>query len=268
MKRQSISAFFRSLGMAWVFDYVRYHRDRFRKSKHNRQFKREHPGFTFPPPYMIYESFQMDYARYYISGQEDAQWIIDHVAPHRELKNCHILDWGCGPARTIRHMPAILGASNEYFGTDYNPATIQWCKANVPVVQFSLNELNPPLPFENEIFDLVYGISVFTHLSEQSQHTWSVELHRILKPGGIAFVTTLGDAFKAIMTAHELSQYEHGAFVERANVKEGHRMYAAFHPPSYIRAVFEKAGFTILEHVPSRQVRPGFISQDVWVLRK
>ena len=268
MNRQSISSFFRALGLAWVFDYARYQADRWKRSASNRRFKREHPDFVLPPDYMMYESFQMHYGKYYATGREDAEWIITHVKPYTRLQDASILEWGCGPARILRHMPALLGPSNTYTGTDYNPHTVDWCKQHIPGIRFTLNQLNPPLPFDGDAFDMCYAISVFTHLSAQSQVDWSSELHRVLKSNGVLFATTLGDAFLEIMTASEKAQYQTGAFVSRGNVKEGHRMYAAFHPPAFIKNVFEKAGFTVLEHAPGKRVREDYISQDVWVLRK
>jgi SAM-dependent methyltransferase len=52
--------------------------------------------------------------------------------------------------------------------------------------------MNPPLPFEDASFDLVYSISVFTHLDEEMQDAWLNELKRVLRPGGILIITVHG----------------------------------------------------------------------------
>ena len=90
----------------------------------NTEFKKQHPGVILPPDYLMYESFQINYSKYYIGGREDAREIIDLARPFVNFNSSSILDWGCGPARLIRHFPSILGKQNEYFGTDYNATTI------------------------------------------------------------------------------------------------------------------------------------------------
>ena len=47
---------------------------------------------------------------------------------------------------------------------------------------------------EAETIDLIYGISVFTHLAEHEQHRWLQEIQRILQPGGIAILTIHGES--------------------------------------------------------------------------
>jgi SAM-dependent methyltransferase len=210
----------------------------------------------------------MDFSKYYIGGREDAQWLISLVHPYCNLAHRKILDWGCGPARLLRHLPEILGPVNEYHGTDYNPKTIAWCRENIPGVTFSLNTISPPLPYSSDYFDFIYGISILTHLSEENQQLWSNELFRIISPKGIVLLTTHGDAFIEKLTPHEQNKYKRDELISREKVQEGHRMYGAFHPPSFIRNVFEQAGFSILQHTPGTRVNESFISQDVWILTK
>jgi len=42
------------------------------------------------------------------------------------------------------------------------------------------------------MFDLIYGLSVFTHLPESSATKWLLEMQRVLKPGGILIVSIHG----------------------------------------------------------------------------
>ena len=98
-----------------------------------------------------------------------------------------ILDWGCGCAR-VAHFVAEL-APQKLVGIDIDPDNIQWCKKNIPLAQFHRIDLNPPTPFADENFDLIYGISVFTHLSEADQERWLAELLRLTKPGGAVLMS-------------------------------------------------------------------------------
>jgi SAM-dependent methyltransferase len=48
----------------------------------------------------------------------------------------------------------------------------------------------PPLPRPDRFFDLVYALSVFTHVSDHWAE-WLLELHRVLAPGGLLLATFL-----------------------------------------------------------------------------
>lgn len=254
------------MGLIYVSDMVRYRIASLKAGGKNRKYKAEHPEVRFPEPYMIYETFRLDYQRYYEKGRESAEWIKNEVSPFKELKDCHIYDWGCGPGRVIRHMPEVIGNGCKFYGSDYNAAYVEWCSNNLPDITFKKNELDPPLPFENEQFDLTYGISIFTHLSEAKHYEWFDEHMRVLKQGGILFITTHGDITRLNMTPEEVKQYDNDKLVERANVKEGHRMYVAYEPPAFMKKLFEGKA-KVLKHIPGTKQSWGF-SQDVWIVQK
>ena len=91
----------------------------------NKIFKLENPQVKLPPDYLIYESFQLDYKKYFTDSKDTTQWLTDHLKKHIDLKGKRILDWGCGPGRIIRHLPAVIGNGCEFFGTDYNKNSIK-----------------------------------------------------------------------------------------------------------------------------------------------
>ena len=254
MFKTELLSIIRNLGLSKLADKSRYYLMRFKNRKANHLFKQAHPGITLPPPYMVYESFQIDYNKYYLGGLEDAAWIVSLFKPHHQLENIKILDWGCGPARIIRHMPALLGNTNEYFGTDYNGHTIAWCSSEIKGISFSTNQLNPPLPYPENQFDFIYGISILTHL--------------VAAANGIVMLTTHGDAFLEKLTVSEVEAYQAQKPILRDKTKEGHRTFGTFHPPAFIRSVFMAAGFSIVEHIPGKRVHATYISQDVWILLK
>lgn len=247
-------------------DRLRYYAERFKNSAINRKFKAEHPDVAIPPDYLIYESFQLNYQKYYSESIGTAKWLKNHFEKHIELTNKRILDWGCGPGRIIRHLPSVIGNNCEFYGTDYNRQSINWCDENIKGVQFNQNTLSATLPYADNFMDVIYGISIFTHLSEQLHHDWYRELYRILKPNGILFLTTQGDNFKPKLTASELQQYKNHQLVVRGNVKEGHRTYSAFHPQGFMKKLFSNA--ELLEHIETPPEGKKWLPQDNWIIRK
>ncbi len=256
----------RRVGLIYIIDYARFTVIRQKNNSKNKAFKKRYPNESFPPPYMVYETFRLDYQRYFDSGKDTAEWIKKEIDNFKIIKNWNILDWGCGPGRVIRHLPTIIGNDCSFFGSDYNPEYVTWCAKNIPNVTFKKNELNPPLLFNTGEMDLVYGLSIFTHLSEHSHYEWIDELLRVLKPGGVLFITTHGDITKQNMIEAELGQYEKGELVTRSNVKEGHRMYVAYQPPAFMEKLFAHKA-KVLSHQSGKQQSWG-LQQDLWIVEK
>jgi SAM-dependent methyltransferase len=102
-----------------------------------------------------------------------------------------VLDFGCGPARVLPQI-AMLAPDASCTGCDVDRAAISWAIRHYPGHRWSLSRFQPPLPFRDSTFDLVYSISVLSHLDERHQDEWLAELHRILAPGGVALVSIHG----------------------------------------------------------------------------
>jgi len=168
MLKQTVSSIFRRIGLMHQVDYTRYLYSKFKNYSRNQTFKQEYPNVKLPPDYLIYESFQMDYGKYYLDGRDTAIWLLEHCSRHLKIEHCQILDWGCGPGRIIRHLPELVSKSNTILATDYNAKSIDWCTENISGVEFSLNSINTPMKYEDESINLLYGISIFTHLSLQN----------------------------------------------------------------------------------------------------
>jgi len=267
MNKSDISKLLRKLGLIYYSDWLMFFVQRQKNRKINEAFLAKNPGVVLPPDYLIYESFQMNYEKYYNDSKNTAQWLKGHFEKYITLDGKNILDWGCGPGRVIRHLPAAIGNNCSFFGTDYNRGSIEWCKNNLKGISFNVNPLTAELPYSSDFMDVIYGISVFTHLSEQMHYNWYSELFRVLKPGGILLVTTQGDNFRVKLTATELSSFNNGQLVVRGNVKEGHRTFSAFHPKKFMDGLFQNA--EILEHIETKQESGmNWIPQDLWIVRK
>jgi SAM-dependent methyltransferase len=103
-----------------------------------------------------------------------------------------VLDFGCGCGRVVQN---FRGQPRPYtlYATDIDPELVGWAKDNLDGVHWSVNAHQPPLPFDDDAFDLIYGISVFTHLDEDFQHVWLRELQRVARPGSILILTVHGE---------------------------------------------------------------------------
>jgi SAM-dependent methyltransferase len=101
-----------------------------------------------------------------------------------------ILDWGCGAGRVTRYMLSETGC--RVTGADIDPDNIAWCRQAYPDGRFEQVPLRPPTAFEDGAFDLVTGLSVMTHLQERDQWLWLGELRRVVRPGGLAFLSVKG----------------------------------------------------------------------------
>lgn len=115
-----------------------------------------------------------------------------------------ILDFGCGAGRQIQYFYDYKSA--KVYGCDPNATHIEWLTKNYPLADFRVSQFMPPLPFDDNTFDLIYSVSVFTHLSEEAQFAWLKELKRVLKPNQIALLTTLGEHAAKRLDSEKLVQ--------------------------------------------------------------
>jgi SAM-dependent methyltransferase len=235
-----------------------------KQRRKNMLFGQANPGFVVPPEALAYDAYSwLDWENYRKSGTDTAALLSQIASRHlSENHPLRVLEWGCGPARVIRHISAAFGAKTEVYGSDYNEDTIKWCSKSIPGVNFTLNGLEPPLPFDSGIFDFVYSISVFTHLSESVSRAWIEELIRITHSGSILVVTMQGDAYLEKLLPDEVEVYRSRGIVLRGNVTEGSRIFSAFHSREYLTTkLFQN--LEVQEFIPSPS-----LGQDIWVLRK
>ena len=174
-----------------------------------------------------------------------------------------ILDFGCGCGRVTRNWLALH--DTDVFGSDTNEQAVEWCRLNLPFATFEPNGLAPPLVFDTGRFDLVYALSVFTHLPEELQLLWMRELERVLRPGALRLLSTHGEHYVSRLTAEEQGRFAAGEVVVRWEEVAGTNLCTAFHPPAYVRERLA-AGFETLDFVA--EGAKGNPHQDLFVLRR
>jgi SAM-dependent methyltransferase len=175
-----------------------------------------------------------------------------------------ILDFGCGAGRAIRqftHLERPLTKAKIY-GTDINPDQINWCKRHLSFAEFRVNQALPPLPFDDDSFDLIYNVAVFTHLPEKEQLLWMKEFHRVLKPNGYLLLATCGEVYVGTLTPDEEKKFLAGELVVRNGEQAGspstYEACFAYHPFSFVKESLAKH-FELLSFDPGKippQTRP------------
>lgn len=124
-------------------------------------------------------------------GPETRTAIVDLLGTDWSFAGKRVLDFGCGAGRTLKHFTAEAQTA-EIWGVDIDATSVDLLRQTVcPPFSVMRSEYLPPLELEGGSFDLIWTISVFTHLTDNSL-PWLLELHRLLRPGGILIATYMG----------------------------------------------------------------------------
>jgi SAM-dependent methyltransferase len=133
-----------------------------------------------------------EYAPFIAAGLVMASNLVKAIPDSAALTNDgYVLDFGCGCGRIAPFFKKLRQC--RLYGTDIDVEAIDWCDANLQSVgTFQTNEFLPPFRYDSGMFDLVYSVSIFTHLPEDMQFAWLSEIRRVTKPGSYALLTVQG----------------------------------------------------------------------------
>lgn len=131
------------------------------------------------------DSFAFTGATWFVKLERMAQSLLGP-----DFGGGQVLDWGCGCGRILRYFPIEMATRVD--GVDIDAINIEWCNRHYRGA-FHLVQSDPPMPFADGAFTLVYGHSVLTHLGEDDQFRWLAELARVLCTGGYLLVTVLAE---------------------------------------------------------------------------
>lgn len=128
---------------------------------------------------------------YDLLGAETREGIVEALPSDWTFRGKRVLDFGCGAGRTLRHF-TTEATEAEIWGCDIDERSVGWMAEHMsPPFHVFVNEPEPPLDQPDSSFDLIWAISVFTHLTS-SWSRWLSELHRLLRPDGLLLVTFMG----------------------------------------------------------------------------
>jgi ubiquinone/menaquinone biosynthesis C-methylase UbiE len=163
---------------------------------------------AIPPKHLQIRVAGVYKPRFFESGQNLIDNMEDFLQANGEslFKADDILDFGCGCGRILIPLSFMI-SPRKIVGTDIDKQSIGWLKSNYPTFKaLDVNKIKPPTKYADATFDLVYGVSVFTHLPEDMQHAWLSEMSRIIKPGGLGLFTTHGETFYSKLAGSALRE--------------------------------------------------------------
>lgn len=156
---------------------------------------RSDDGLPLPPPYLrVLTAGAADPDAFLDIGRKAADEVAGFAEAHGlALGDADVLEFGCGCGRVARH---LLARRPRLQGCDVNPRLVAWCDENLPG-RYQVNAAAPPAPFPDRSFDLVYALSVFTHLTDEAARAWLKDLARLVRPGGLAMLTFFDERLPA-----------------------------------------------------------------------
>jgi SAM-dependent methyltransferase len=175
-----------------------------------------------------------DHAGYWVLGLEDHDKVMD-AARELSVGGSRIYDFGGSTGRVFRHF-YCQDESFEVWSSDFKLASYQWNQRYFPKdLKVFLNTFVPALPLPDRHFDVITAFSVFTHIDEL-ESPWLVELRRILKPGGLLYVTIHDEVVWENMPLYQLEtlqQSSNGQYLTADSAFPGPRRAFHFRDDSY-----------------------------------
>jgi hypothetical protein len=240
----------------------------------------------FQPDPALHEDLPDEERRYRVIGTRDPKGFlvsgatdyhrIDRAVAAVSGRHIHdfdrVLDWGVGCGRLARHFPRARGIALT--GCDIDHDNVAWCSEHL-AGRFVGSSMVPPLPFGDASFDLIYSVSVFTHLREPLQLRWLEELGRVMASGALLMTTIHGqtaidysgrspeewESFGELVRAEGLTFSSSNSQLDGC-VDHGGEYVNVYHDLGYLRRVWSRY-FDVLH------VLHGYIGHhDLVVLRK
>jgi ubiquinone/menaquinone biosynthesis C-methylase UbiE len=169
-----------------------------------------------------------------------AETLAERFAPKR------VLDIGCAEGYLVY---AFYNLGIEAYGVDISQYAISHGSQRIREHLFRIDVDCEGLPFEDKSFDIVTAIDIVEHLRNYEKTI--CEIGRVLKPGGIACITTpankLTDAILAMALRHPLTRHQK----EHVNI----------HPKSFWIRTFQRYGFDYVSDFPKDILRMATIAQ-------
>lgn len=125
----------------------------------------------------------------YFSSQHGSE-VAEVLSLARNLEGLDVLDYGCGPGFLVPH---LLERKAQVSAADSSQDSVEAIRrqfSGQPHFREVQHVAGPRTPWPDNSFDIVCSLETIEHITEDYLATWLGEIHRLLKPGGLALFTT------------------------------------------------------------------------------
>lgn len=150
-----------------------------------------------------------------------------------------VLEAGCGMGIFVH---ALREKGHDVLGLDYMASTVRKVRDYDPDFPIEAGDVQE-LRFEDGTFDAYVSLGVIEHFEEGPQHALA-EAYRVLKPGGLAFVTVPCLTLMRRLVAHPMRELFF--FFRRLAGKKDY-FWEYRYTRKELRRFLEEAGFRIVE---------------------
>jgi SAM-dependent methyltransferase len=174
-------------------------------------------------PYVIkmdsWNTIFKEKGKVFTAPHPDMMGIINYL---KEKRAKRVLDLGCG---TGRHLILFANEGFEVYGLDSAPEGIEiakeWLAEKNLNCELIVHRMEEKFPYQDSFFDAVISIQAMHHNKIEKIKFTIKEIERVLKPGGLLFITVpTFDRFNG-KNRWNLKKVEKGTFVPLSGPEEG-----------------------------------------------
>jgi ubiquinone/menaquinone biosynthesis C-methylase UbiE len=135
-------------------------------------------------------------------------WLLSHI---QKIAKAHrrIVEIGCGQGTDAITFCKLLPVDGEYHGVDYSEESLRSARSALEESRADLNvipkfsrENAEALTFHDSSLECIYSMGVLHHTPDTRKAI--SEVHRVLKPGGSAYIILYRTASPKLLAAHAL----------------------------------------------------------------
>jgi SAM-dependent methyltransferase len=213
--------------------------------------------------YVMNRSGEAGLDDYFLNGAEDASRVRRLIHELKIGGQPKVLEFASGFGRVTRH---LLPSLHNLQCCDIHPAAVAFLADSLGVTAV-LSSANPAELQIDGDFDLVFALSLFSHLPDSLFGSWLGALARLVRPGGYVMFTTHGEhAARSDVTLGKLLEPAKGFGFARGSDQpdlDGSIYGTMVCSPSYvIAAIYRNTTARIVSFLPGEWW--GF--QDQWII--
>ncbi|MDQ4145083.1 MAG: ATP-binding cassette domain-containing protein [Actinomycetota bacterium] len=218
--------------------------------------RRHYDELPVPPPHLRNGTGAPESEPDFLTwGLVDADFVLEMIG---KSPSKPVLEWGCRGGRVVRWLSCYPEWQRNYYGCDHEEEAISWLSSQRPL-RLEVCADEPPLPYDDGIFGGVFSLEMLRRVHPRSHRPWFVELHRLLAPGGLVYITTNGPTLAEIEDKEAAEALRDRGY---ASVTDEAGRTHAFVAEDYVRRTVEGL-FSVDASNPA-----GHLGRDAYLLRR